>query len=160
MKLDLQSLFGLMGTVVLITWDPATPSLPPPHSGSYTRALLVSQDRRHLFVNPWKTAYALVIRSPWRQVPNSGAQEVDRAVAAARAAFPAWAARSGKLTISCLHHISWFQIFQSLLQICNSVLSHVNQLFVLSYTVVDPDSKGSLDPYPGGQKWPTKIGKS
>jgi hypothetical protein len=25
---------------------------PPPHLGSYTRALLVSQDRRHLFVTP------------------------------------------------------------------------------------------------------------
>jgi hypothetical protein len=32
-----------------------TPQLPPtdaPHVGSYTRALLVSQDRRHLFVTP------------------------------------------------------------------------------------------------------------
>ncbi len=31
-----------------------TPQLPPlpPHLGSYTRALLVSQDRRHLFVTP------------------------------------------------------------------------------------------------------------
>ncbi len=27
-------------------------SRPPPHLGSYTRALLVSQDRRHLFVTP------------------------------------------------------------------------------------------------------------
>ncbi len=26
---------------------------PPPHFGSHTRALLVSQDRRHLFVTPW-----------------------------------------------------------------------------------------------------------
>ncbi len=33
-----------------------TPQLPPslPHLGSYTRALLVSQDRRHLFVTPWQ----------------------------------------------------------------------------------------------------------
>jgi hypothetical protein len=32
-----------------------TPQLPPipPHWDSYTRALLVSQDRRHLFVTPW-----------------------------------------------------------------------------------------------------------
>ncbi len=32
-----------------------TPQLPllPPHLGSYTMALLVSQDRRHLFVTPW-----------------------------------------------------------------------------------------------------------
>ncbi len=30
-----------------------TPQPPPPlHLGSYTRALLVSQDRRHLFVTP------------------------------------------------------------------------------------------------------------
>jgi hypothetical protein len=27
-------------------------SSPPPHLGSYTRALLVIQDRRHLFVKP------------------------------------------------------------------------------------------------------------
>ena len=35
---------------VLIGWDPATPL--PPHLSSFTRALLVSQDRQHLFVTP------------------------------------------------------------------------------------------------------------
>jgi hypothetical protein len=35
MELDLQSLFGLLYTAVLIDSDPATP--PPPHLGSYTR---------------------------------------------------------------------------------------------------------------------------
>ncbi len=54
MELDLPSLFGLLCTAVLIGWDPATP--PPPHLGSYTRALLVSQDRRHLLVIPSYTA--------------------------------------------------------------------------------------------------------
>ncbi len=52
MESDLQSLFGLLCTAVLIGWDPGTPPLPP-HLGSYTSALLVSQDRRHLFVTPW-----------------------------------------------------------------------------------------------------------
>jgi hypothetical protein len=33
---------------------PVTSPLPP-HLGSYTRALLVSQDRRHLFVTPYIT---------------------------------------------------------------------------------------------------------
>ncbi len=49
MELDLQSLFGLHvhSCTVLIGWNP-----PPPQLGSYTRALLVSQDRRHLFVTP------------------------------------------------------------------------------------------------------------
>ncbi len=51
MELDLRSLFGLLCTAVLIGWDPTTPL--PPHLGSYTRSLLVSQDRRHLFVTPW-----------------------------------------------------------------------------------------------------------
>ncbi len=51
MKLDLQSLFGLRYIAVLIGWDAATPPLPT-HLGSCTRALLVSQDRRHLFVTP------------------------------------------------------------------------------------------------------------
>ncbi len=51
MELDLQSLFGLLCTAVLIGWDPATPPFPP-HLGSYTRALLVSQKRPHLFVTP------------------------------------------------------------------------------------------------------------
>ncbi len=52
MELDLQSLFGLLCTAILIGWEPATPLLPP-HLGSYyTRALLVSQDRRRLFVKP------------------------------------------------------------------------------------------------------------
>ncbi len=30
------------------------PQPPPPHLGSNTRALLVRQDRRHLFVTPWR----------------------------------------------------------------------------------------------------------
>jgi hypothetical protein len=52
MELDLQSLFGLLCTAVLIV---GTPQPPPPqtHLGSYTRALLVGQDRRHLFINRW-----------------------------------------------------------------------------------------------------------
>jgi hypothetical protein len=45
MMLDLQSLFGLLCTAVLIGPQ-------PPHLGSYTMALLVCQDRRHLFVTP------------------------------------------------------------------------------------------------------------
>jgi hypothetical protein len=58
MELDLQSLSGLLCTAVLIGRDPATPPLPP-HWGSYTRALLVSQDRRHLFLTPWVQHSAL-----------------------------------------------------------------------------------------------------
>jgi hypothetical protein len=50
-----QSFFGLLCTTVLIV-------LPPPHLGSYSRALLVSQDRRHLFVTPCKTGSALKVR--------------------------------------------------------------------------------------------------
>ncbi len=43
-----------MCTAVLIGWDSATPPPPPPPNwDSYTRALLVSKDRRHLFVTPW-----------------------------------------------------------------------------------------------------------
>ncbi len=53
MELDLISLFGLLCTAVLIGWNPRTPA-PPPHLGSYTRALLVSQDRRQDFVTPDK----------------------------------------------------------------------------------------------------------
>jgi len=55
MELDLQSLFGLHVCAHMHSLakseTPATPS--PPHLGSYTRALQVSQDRRHLFVTPW-----------------------------------------------------------------------------------------------------------
>ncbi len=43
------SLFGLLFTALLIG-RPRNP--PPPHLGSYSRALLGSQDRRHLFVTP------------------------------------------------------------------------------------------------------------
>jgi hypothetical protein len=42
----------VMCTAVLIGWDPATPPFPP-HCDSYTRALLVSKDRRHLSVTAW-----------------------------------------------------------------------------------------------------------
>jgi hypothetical protein len=52
MELNLQSLFGLhvhiLYTGVLIDGDPAPP--PPAFGLIYTRALLVSHDRRHLFV--------------------------------------------------------------------------------------------------------------
>ncbi len=56
MELDLQSLFGLLCTAVLIDWDPATPPPLSTHLGSYKRALLVSKDRRHLFVTPGMNA--------------------------------------------------------------------------------------------------------
>ncbi len=49
MELDLQCLFGLLCTAVLIGRGPASPLPLLPHLGSYPRALLVSQDRRHLF---------------------------------------------------------------------------------------------------------------
>jgi hypothetical protein len=48
MELDLQYLYGLLCTAVLIGCHPS----PPPHLASYTRSLLVSQARRHLFVTP------------------------------------------------------------------------------------------------------------
>jgi hypothetical protein len=59
--LDLQSFFGVLCTDVLRvsvligaeTRNSLPGPSPPPHLGSYTRALLVSQDRRHLFVTPW-----------------------------------------------------------------------------------------------------------
>jgi hypothetical protein len=49
MELDLQSFFGLhVHCCILIGGNPATPPFPS-HLGSYTRALLVSQDRRLLY---------------------------------------------------------------------------------------------------------------
>ncbi len=52
MELDLQSLFGFLVTWCTLLYSLAeTPQLPP-HLGSHTRALLVSQGRRHLFVTP------------------------------------------------------------------------------------------------------------
>jgi hypothetical protein len=56
MELDLQSLFVLHVHCAQLyslaeTPQPAPPPIPP-HLGSYTRALLFSQDRRHLVVTP------------------------------------------------------------------------------------------------------------
>jgi hypothetical protein len=53
MKLDLQKF--TWATVYSCThWlRPHNPPPPPQHLGSYTRALLVRQDRRHIFVTPW-----------------------------------------------------------------------------------------------------------
>jgi hypothetical protein len=53
MELDLQSLFGLHVHSCTHWLKPRNRNPPPPHLGSYTRVLLVSQDRRHLFVTPW-----------------------------------------------------------------------------------------------------------
>ncbi len=53
MELDLQSFFGLHVRAQLYSLAEALQfSTLPPHLGSYTRALLVSQDRRHLIVTP------------------------------------------------------------------------------------------------------------
>jgi hypothetical protein len=51
MKLDLQSLFGLH-VHSCTHWLRPRNLTHPMHLGSYTRALLVSQDRQHLFVTP------------------------------------------------------------------------------------------------------------
>jgi hypothetical protein len=51
MELDLQSLFGLH--VYSMYPLAENPQPPPPHLGSYTKALLASQHRRLLFVTPW-----------------------------------------------------------------------------------------------------------
>ncbi len=50
MALDLRSLFG--HHVLFSLAESPQPPLPP-HLDSYTRALLASQDRRHLIVTPW-----------------------------------------------------------------------------------------------------------
>ncbi len=50
MELDIRSLFGLHVYSCTHWLRPRPP--PPPDMSSYTRALLVSQDRRHLFVAP------------------------------------------------------------------------------------------------------------
>jgi hypothetical protein len=56
MELDLQSCFGLLCTVVLIGCERYR------ILGSYTRALLISQDRRHLFVTP---ALGVAVGGSW-----------------------------------------------------------------------------------------------
>jgi hypothetical protein len=73
-ELDLQSLFGLHVSDVhsCTHWLRPRNSLLPPHLDSYTttRELLVSQDRRHLFVTPWIHRYKGAVpctRIPYRQ---------------------------------------------------------------------------------------------
>jgi hypothetical protein len=43
----------VMCIAALIGRDSSTPPIPPLHWDSYTRAPLVSEDRRHPFVAPW-----------------------------------------------------------------------------------------------------------
>ncbi len=55
-ELESQSLFGLHACAQLYSLAEIPQPLPPPphpHLGSYTRALLLSQDRWHLFVTTW-----------------------------------------------------------------------------------------------------------
>jgi hypothetical protein len=55
-----------MCAAVFIGSDP--PQLPPPpHLGSDTRALLVSQDRGRLFVTPWAEIYSPRLTMPTLQ---------------------------------------------------------------------------------------------
>ena len=55
MEVDLQNLFRLLCVQLYSLAENPQPPLPPvpPHWGSYTRALLVSKDRGHVFVTPW-----------------------------------------------------------------------------------------------------------
>jgi hypothetical protein len=59
MELDLQSLFGLYEHSCTHCLNPrkAATLPPPPHLGSYKRALLVNQNRRHLLVTPCRASY-------------------------------------------------------------------------------------------------------
>jgi hypothetical protein len=67
MEVDFQSFIWaschVMCTAGLIGWDSATP-----HRDSYTRALLVSKDRRHLLVTPWQ--YCTVVYTIRIQIFN------------------------------------------------------------------------------------------
>jgi hypothetical protein len=51
MEVDLQSLFGFCVQLYSLTETPQ-PRPHPPHLGSYTKALFVRLERRHLFVTP------------------------------------------------------------------------------------------------------------
>ncbi len=64
MELDLQSLFGLHVTWCAQLYSLTEPQQPlphpiPPHLDSYRGALLVSKDRRQLFVTPDCTVYKM-----------------------------------------------------------------------------------------------------
>ncbi len=67
MELDLQSKFRPYVHGCIHWLRPCNPS-PPPHLGSYTRALLVIQDRRHLFVTPWCSLHPEISRSNVKQL--------------------------------------------------------------------------------------------
>ncbi len=53
MEEDLQSLFGLHVYSCIHYLRPRNSPSPPLQLGSYTRALLVSQNRRHIFLTPY-----------------------------------------------------------------------------------------------------------
>ncbi len=84
MELGLQILFVLQCTAILIGWDPATPPPFPPHLGSYTRTLLVSQDRRHPFETPFLTGMvvlelnAIYCIGKWPEDPANGTAGLHR----------------------------------------------------------------------------------
>jgi hypothetical protein len=61
MELDLQNLFGPHVYRCTHWLRPRNSTPPPPHLGSYARALLVSQDRRHLCVTPWRVFFLILV---------------------------------------------------------------------------------------------------
>ncbi len=61
-----------MCSAVLISRDSANGGPPPPpHLGSYNRALLVSQDKRNLFVTPWGCCIKCCVKYSFRYFRNS-----------------------------------------------------------------------------------------
>ncbi len=65
-----------MYTAVLIGWDPTTPPLPRIWT-RITRALFVSQDRRHLFVTPWFQDNALTDGARLEKRSQHAAKETE-----------------------------------------------------------------------------------
>jgi hypothetical protein len=67
-ELHLQSLFGLH-VHTCTHWLRSRSPLPPPHLGSYSRALLVSRDRRNLFAQSRQSAQ-LFLQSSELELPQ------------------------------------------------------------------------------------------
>ncbi len=142
MELDLQSLFGLLCTAVHRSWDPETP--PPPHLGSYTRALLVKQDRRHLFVTPLVSRLTDPKRKATDDETVYGKSDIDQH----------WSVPVPYIqSFPTLFHDRNSQIFVFFVISGLRIRIRIGSWFI-------PDSFGSVDPDPGGQKWPTRVEKN
>ncbi len=149
----------------------------PPHLGSYTRALLVSQDRRHLFDTPWVYSLCKIKNRIQEHFPFSrdNLRWAKPLVVFIRnklimktedsTGFPRGSAETVPDSVGNKIERFWEILVQNLCCCSHNLLRYDLATYLIHFPVLWILTRmicihfGRLDPGPdpGGQKWPTTV---